>query len=132
MLYTGNNFIIMDFEGEPARSVSERQSKTTALRDVAGMLRSIHHASFAATFHIADSPTPLDMDEMEPWRRLWHIWASVSFLNLYLEVSGNASFIPEKREELEMLLAAYTTEKTMYEIGYELNNRPNWVCIPLR
>jgi maltose alpha-D-glucosyltransferase/alpha-amylase len=132
VLYTGKDFILMDFEGEPARSISERRNKTSALRDVAGLLRSIHYASFAAAFNIAKSPAPLDMEDMEPWRKLWHRWASLSFLKRYLEVSGNAPFIPDSHEELEMLLAAYMLEKTMYEIGYELNNRPDWLGIPLQ
>jgi len=132
VLYTGKDFVIMDFEGGPARSISERRNKTSALRDVAGMLRSIQYASFAAAFNIDKSAVPLDMNAMEPWQRLWQRWASISFLKKYLEVSSDAPFLPENHQELETLLVAYTLEKTMYEIGYELNNRPDWVGIPLQ
>ncbi len=132
VLYTGKDFVIMDFEGEPARSISERRNKTSVFRDIAGMLRSIHYASFAAMFNIDSSSTPLSMEDMEPWRKLWHRWAGIYFLKQYLTVSAKAPFIPKTFEELEVLLDAYTLEKTMYEIGYELNNRPDWVRIPLR
>ena len=130
VLYTGKDFVIMDFEGEPARSLSERRGKTSPLRDVSGMLRSFHYASFASAFSLADSATPLELVDMEPWRKLWHTWASESFLSGYLEVChGQACFAEE--EELKMLLDAYLLEKAIYEIGYELNNRPEWLRIPM-
>ena len=132
VLYTGKDFVLIDFEGEPARSLSERRNKMSPLRDVAGMLRSFHYASFAAAFTLAKSAVPLKLDAMEPWRRLWCKWASIAFLKGYLDASKEAKFMPSDAEEFKTLLEAYTLEKALYELGYELNNRPDWVGIPLQ
>ncbi len=132
VLYTGKDFVIMDFEGEPSRSMSERKTKTSALRDVAGMIRSMHYASFSAEFRISRSPTPLSMKDMEPWRKLWFRWAAISFLDEYLKVSRGGSFIPQDIEQVKLLFFAYSLEKALYEVGYELNNRPDWVAIPFQ
>lgn len=132
VLYTGKDFVIIDFEGEPARSLSERRNKMSALRDVAGMLRSFHYASFAAAFRLADEVLPVALDRLEPWRHFWYTWATASFLHRYLEVAADAVFIPKDADERHTLLDVYTLDKAVYELGYELNNRPQWVAIPLR
>ncbi len=131
-LYTGKDFFIVDFQREPGKTISERRNKSSAIQDIAGMLRSIQYASFTAMFDIADSASPLDKEDMEPWRKLWYRWAGIAFLKQYLTVSDNAIFIPENQEELQILLDAYIMEKMIYELRYELNNRPEWAGIPLR
>jgi len=133
VLYTGKDFVIIDFEGEPARSLSERRIKRSFLRDVAGMLRSFHYAAYTALFgQVAGGMLRTeDFPAVEPWTRLWNRWVSSAFLRSYLEVAGQGSFLPKKREELEVLLNAYLLEKAIYELGYELNNRPDWVRLPL-
>jgi maltose alpha-D-glucosyltransferase/alpha-amylase len=131
VLFTGKDFLIIDFEGEPARSLSERRSKKSPLRDVAGMIRSFHYASYASMLEQEEGADPLDLEEMEPWRELWYKWNSLYFLHAYLETCGDAFFMPKDREEIDMLLDAYVLEKAMYELGYELNNRPDWIQIPL-
>lgn len=134
VLYTGKDFMIIDFEGEPARSLHERRLKRSPLQDVAGMLRSFHYAAYAAFFEQAATGVaqPKDLAELERWTHFWHLWVSVAFLKTYLEVSNRATFLPESLEELRILLNAYLLEKAVYELGYELNNRPNWVKIPLQ
>jgi maltose alpha-D-glucosyltransferase/alpha-amylase len=134
LLYTGKDFVIIDFEGEPARPLSERRIKRSALRDVAGMLRSFHYASYAALFGQVPGviARPDVIPALEPWARFWYVWVSSVFLKTYLATSGQAPFLPRTREELEVLLDAHLLEKAVYEIAYELNNRPDWVRIPLQ
>jgi maltose alpha-D-glucosyltransferase/alpha-amylase len=131
VLYTGKDFVIIDFEGEPARSFSERRAKCSALRDVAGMLRSFHYASVAAMFRLSESPVPLTMQAMAPWQDLWHHWVCVSFLRRYLELTRGTPIMGDDMDEIATLLDSYLLEKALYELGYELNNRPGWVHIPL-
>ena len=132
VLYTGRDFVILDFEGEPARPLSERKLKRSALRDVAGMLRSFHYAAFAPLLRHRGGGARPDLSAVEPWARFWLAWASSSFLKAYLAEVGTASFLPKKREEVRVLLDTFVLEKAVYELGYELNNRPDWVRIPLQ
>lgn len=69
---------------------------------------------------------------LQPWRKLWHWWAGISFLRGYLETAQGSLFLPETPEELRNLLDAYLLEKALYELAYELNNRPDWVDIPMQ
>ena len=136
VLYTGKDFVIIDFEGEPARPLSERRIKRSPLRDVAGMLRSFHYAAYTTLFNqeaegvYASHPEALAF--LEPWARFWYLWVSAVFLKTYCENASRASFLPRTREELQVLLDAYLLEKAVYELDYELNNRPDWVRIPLQ
>jgi maltose alpha-D-glucosyltransferase/alpha-amylase len=134
VLYTGRDFVIIDFEGEPARPLSERRIKRSPLRDVAGMLRSFHYAAYAALVNhdASGSVRQEDIAALEPWSRFWHRWVSAAFLKAYLAGAVQVPFLPEGREELQALLDAYILEKAIYELGYELNNRPDWVRIPLQ
>lgn len=134
VLHTGNDFVIIDFEGEPSKPLSERRIKRSALRDVAGMLRSFHYAPHSVllgqTQHavIRDA----DRDAVEVGARFWYRWVSCAFLRAYLAESGSAAHLPRTREEVQVLLDAHVLEKALYEIAYELNNRPDWVGIPIR
>jgi len=135
VLYTGKDFVIIDFEGEPARPLSERRIKRSPLRDVAGMLRSFHYVTYAAlpaheTYGMASTQSDI-RTSLEPWARLWHLWVSTVFLKSYREVASRAPFLPRSSEELQVLLDAYILEKAVYELSYELNSRPDWVHIPL-
>jgi trehalose synthase-fused probable maltokinase len=133
VLYTGKDFVILDFEGEPARPLSERRLKRSPLRDVAGMLRSFQYAAFARLFDEAANGLiqQPEMPLFESWSLYWERWVSAAFLAAYLERAGTASFVPARRAELAILLDAYVLEKAIYELAYELNNRPGWVRIPL-
>jgi maltose alpha-D-glucosyltransferase / alpha-amylase len=133
VLFTGSDFIIIDFEGEPARSLTERRQKRSPLQDVAGMLRSFHYAAYAPLLQQSSNERPRgeDLQALGSWAQYWQKWVSATFLKTYLEVSGDAIFIPKGREELALLLDVHLLDKAVYELGYELNNRPLWVRIPL-
>jgi maltose alpha-D-glucosyltransferase/alpha-amylase len=133
ILHTGKDFAIIDFEGEPARALSERRRKRSALRDVAGLLRSFHYAALSSMLeHLrAGSFSPSVLDALGPWARLWQVWASWAFLKEYLKTVREANLAPREREELRVLLDAFVLDKAIYELGYELNNRPDWLLIPL-
>ncbi len=130
VLFTGSDFVIIDFEGEPARPLAERRKKRSPLQDVAGMLRSFHYAAYAPLLQ-SDGPSPEEIQTLGERAQYWQKWVSATFLKTYLEVTQNAIFIPKGREELALLLDVYLLDKAVYELGYELNNRPAWVRIPL-
>jgi maltose alpha-D-glucosyltransferase/alpha-amylase len=133
VLYTGKDYVIIDFEGEPARPLTERRIKKTPIRDVAGMLRSFHYAAYTSLFgHLGSSVVrPEDLAVLEPWARLWNIWMSSTYITSYFEHAASGGFLPTNRDELNTLLSIYLFDKALYELGYELNNRPDWVRIPL-
>ena len=130
LLYTGKDFIITDFEGEPARALSERRSKRSALKDVAGMIRSFNYA--AVTALKSGAIRAEDAAALDPWSRFWNLWVSVSYVRSYLSAAREAAFLPTSKEEMKVLLDLFILEKAIYEIGYELNNRPEWVRVPIR
>jgi maltose alpha-D-glucosyltransferase/alpha-amylase len=134
VLYTGKDFVIIDFEGEPARPLSERRLKRSPLRDVAGMLRSFDYAAHTVLFGAPESGVirPEDVPKLESWARFWQLWVSSAFLRAYLHAAADAPFIPRARGELEVLLQVLLLEKSIYELGYELNNRPDWIKVPIR
>jgi maltose alpha-D-glucosyltransferase/alpha-amylase len=133
VLFTGKDFVIIDFEGEPARPISERQIKRSPLRDVAGMLRSFHYAAYSALIAMEKQGMvqPESRPYLEAWANLWYVWVCAVFMKNYLAQTAGDGFLPRTREEKEVLLDALLLEKAIYELGYELNNRPDWVKIPL-
>ncbi len=133
VLFTGKDFVVLDFEGEPARPLSERRIKRCPVRDVAGMLRSFHYAAYGSLFALEERGLTLEEgDGPEFWARFWNGWVSTIFLSAYLRAAAPGGFLPESQEELRALLEFYLLEKAIYELGYELNNRPDWVRIPLQ
>jgi maltose alpha-D-glucosyltransferase/alpha-amylase len=131
VLFTGKDFTIIDFEGEPARALSERRLKRSPFRDVAGMVRSFHYAAYTGYFRIISRRTE-DTYFFEPWVERWYRFVKSIFLAAYLETAGQTSFIPSNKNDTEMLLEIFILEKAVYELGYELNNRPGWIHIPLK
>jgi maltose alpha-D-glucosyltransferase/alpha-amylase len=133
VLYTGKDFVIIDFEGEPARELSERRRKRPAMRDVAGMLRSFHYAAFTAIIEQlrAGALGKVEFATIEPWAKLWVTWTSQAFLSSYIKTADRPSLVPKDPGDLAALLNALLMEKAIYEIGYELNNRPEWLRLPL-
>jgi maltose alpha-D-glucosyltransferase/alpha-amylase len=136
VLFTGRDFLIIDFEGEPSRSLSERRVKRTPLRDVAGMLRSFHYAAVTALLDaVARGLVEADSDaarELAAWGAHWNDWVSAAFLSAYLETAADAPWIPTDPDALALVLDTALLEKAIYELAYELNNRPDWVAVPLR
>jgi len=118
-LWKGNDWIILDFEGEPARTLVERRRKRSPLRDVAGMLRSFAYAATAAEL-TRDAEIPQDWEER----------ARERFLESYLE-NVDATLLPPGEAAIDRLLAVFELEKAVYELRYELDNRPDWVGIPV-
>src|SRR5204862_3006890 len=130
VLNTGRDFVILDFEGEPARPMSERKLKRSALRDVAGMMRSFQYAAYSALWQPAMRSE--DVPFLERWADLWYRQMGSVFLQSYLSTATGAIFVPQNSEDLQIMLEAYLLDKAVYEIGYELNHRPDWVVIPIR
>ncbi len=124
------DFVILDFEGEPARPLAERRQKQLPLKDVAGMLRSFHYAAFSG---LARHTTrrPESHQQMEPWAKLWVSVVSREFLVAYRATIAASSIVPRNEIDFQLVLESYVLDKALYELGYELNNRPDWVRIPL-
>ena len=133
VLYTGVDFFIIDFEGEPARPMSQRRLKRSPLQDVAGMLRSFHYAAYAPLLAETGEVRLDDANRsnLNAWAKVWATVVAGRYLEEYLKVAGGASFLPPTRAEVLSLLQLHLLEKAVYELGYELNNRPDWVAIPL-
>jgi maltose alpha-D-glucosyltransferase/alpha-amylase len=124
------DFAVIDFEGEPARPLAERRQKAPPLRDVAGMLRSI---AYAAATLAASVERQLDLPTRELLTARWERDVRYGFLTAYLaRQGGNATLLPRNESNAARLLLFFEIEKSFYELAYELNNRPEWVGIPMR
>ncbi|MFH1790610.1 MAG: maltose alpha-D-glucosyltransferase [Candidatus Omnitrophota bacterium] len=131
VLFTGKDFVIIDFEGEPARTVSERKLKRSPLKDVAGIIRSFHYAAYG-TLILRMSVNKDNIRSLEHWAELWYAYTSGVFLRSYLSTVEKTGLLPKNKEDIEVLLQTFLLEKAVYEVAYELNNRPAWVEIPLK
>jgi maltose alpha-D-glucosyltransferase/alpha-amylase len=134
VLYTGRDFFIIDFEGEPARSRAERRRKRSPMADVAGMLRSLHYAALGALrLDVPGSQVRAeDRGLLAPWAELFYSWVGAQFLSSYLAAIAPSRLLPEGEAELRLLLEIHLLEKALYELGYELDARPRWAELPLR
>jgi maltose alpha-D-glucosyltransferase / alpha-amylase len=130
VLRVKTDFIVLDFEGEPARPLAYRRAKQCPLKDVAGMLRSFSYAAYSSLINYA-ARHPEDTTRLEPWAQLWERSASAAFLRAYRETAQGAKFLPEEGIEFQKLLDVFLLDKALYEVLYELNARPAWVRIPL-
>ena len=129
VLFTGDDFVIIDFEGEPGRPVSDRRYKRSPLRDVAGMLRSFAYAAESALR--SERVRPEDRARLAPWAEAFRAWVCVSFTRTYLAGIEGQAYCPKTPAQARLLLEFYELEKVLYEVNYELNNRPNWLAVPL-
>ena len=133
VLWTGKDIVVIDFEGEPARSLGQRRLKRPAAMDVAGMVRSFHYASRSVAMRAdRDLVGPQGHRELEPWLVLWYRWMAAGFVRAYLGVPGIAALFPRDRGELATLLDFFLLEKAVSELGYEANARPDWIDIAAR
>ena len=128
VLFTGKDFVIIDFEGEPGFSFSERRLKKNPLKDVAGMMRSFHYAAFGKIL-LNENYRDRDLEFLMSWAEQWQHYVSRFYLGAYMEKVGMG---PKLSDENETLIRTFLIEKAIYELGYELNGRPDWVVIPLR
>ena len=126
-----DDFIIIDFEGEPESTISERKIKHSPLKDVAGMIRSYHYAVSAKLFNSAETEG-LDPDHLQRVSDRWFNLIRDTFLNAYFEVFGAPHPLFKNNNETNFLLLIYLLEKAVYELGYEISYRPSWVKIPLK
>jgi maltose alpha-D-glucosyltransferase/alpha-amylase len=132
---SGGDFVLLDFEGEPARPLSQRRRKQSPLKDVAGMLRSFSYVAFAGLKQYQDAKTkeaeqPAIAD-LGRWAKAWQNCAASEFLVAYQEtIAKNRDLLPSL-PEAQALLEAFVLEKALYELLYELNNRPTWLQIPI-
>ncbi|MEC9374516.1 MAG: putative maltokinase, partial [Planctomycetota bacterium] len=135
VLFTGRDFVIIDFEGEPARSLTERRLKRSPLRDIAGMLRSFDYAAQTGLRSHREryglTPDDPHLRRLISSAGFWRRWTEQAFLAEYLRVADDPDFLPDG-DALFLMLEVYLLEKATYELAYELNNRPDWVEIPLR
>jgi maltose alpha-D-glucosyltransferase/alpha-amylase len=135
VLYTGKDYVFIDFEGEPTRSLSSRRLKQSPLKDVAGMVRSFHYASRMGLQKFLSRELFSHEIQIAPaanqWADLWYHWVSAAFLKSYLEKTKDVPQFAKEGREFETLLNIFTLEKSIYELSYELNNRPEWIGIPL-
>jgi maltose alpha-D-glucosyltransferase / alpha-amylase len=139
VLFTGRDFVIIDFEGNPSRSLSDRRGKRSPLRDVASMVRSFHYVMWNALLGKASGRgqtsgviRPEDRVQLERWARLWYLWVSAAYLREYLTAAEAGCFLPNTLDEIQSLVQLFLLEKAVGELGQELLYRPDWAGIPLR
>jgi maltose alpha-D-glucosyltransferase/alpha-amylase len=126
--------VIIDFEGEPGRPLSERRHKRSPMRDVADMLRSFHYGVQGALLDTLPSHSVRSQDRAvaAPWAHIWYSWVSARFLAAYIEGVQGLGILPAEPARFATLLDTFLLRKALYELMYELNSRPDWVLIPLR
>jgi maltose alpha-D-glucosyltransferase/alpha-amylase len=129
VLFTGSDFTLIDFEGEPARPINERRFKRGALRDVMGMIRSFNYATEAVLR--SGRVRPGDVPRLKGWTEAWTSWVSSAYLKAYFDAVGPSPLVPKSDGLRDLMLEFYEVEKVIYEVEYELNNRPDWLRIPL-
>jgi maltose alpha-D-glucosyltransferase/alpha-amylase len=128
VLFTGKDFVIIDFEGEPGFSFSERRLKKNPLKDVAGMMRSFHYAAFGKLL-LNENYRDRDLEFLEQAAEQWQHYVGRFYLGAYMDRMGMGTTLSE---EIDVLIRSFLIEKAIYELGYELNGRPDWTIVPLR
>jgi maltose alpha-D-glucosyltransferase/alpha-amylase len=131
LLYTGKDFVVLDFEGDSTRPLPERRRKRAALRDVASMLHSFEYVAQVALREEAIVREG-DRPAAEPWARLWMTWTPAAFLGAYLETTAGSKIVPRDRSETELLLDTLLLELALDDVYTELDQRPDWATIALR
>jgi maltose alpha-D-glucosyltransferase/alpha-amylase len=134
VLYTGKDFVITDFEGEPDRPLAARRLKRSGLQDVAAMIRSFHYAASQALFRLPQAGTA-NAESVAAWRdaaEFWYLWSSSAFIKSYAALAEPAGLLPGERSQIEALFQFHLFERAIYELGYELNKRPEHAETPLR
>lgn len=131
ILYTGKDFFISDFEGDPLKSLSNRRLKNSPLIDVAGIIRSLHYVSYKSLFTQSSLKSD-DIPLLESWADIWYKFNAFSFLDSYLETVREYRIVPKKKKIFIEFLGSLLLDKALHELEYELNNRPEWAIIPIR
>jgi maltose alpha-D-glucosyltransferase / alpha-amylase len=138
VLFTGKDFVLVDFEGQAGASLAERRTKRSAVKDLASMLRSFHYAALSTFYGFgrgASSPQNIVGDEDRahflPWMRFWYTWVNAGFLKGYFDTAGDAPFVPQPGEERQILFDAYMLDRGLRELAFEMQHRPLWAVVPL-
>jgi len=129
LLFTGRDFLVVDFEGQSSRPLSDRRRKRSPLRDVASMLRSFDYATQSAL--TSGGLRPEDAARLRPWARLWQLWVSVEFVRAYLAAAGGAPFLPAKHDDLGLLLNFHLLKRAVNELRWELAAGVDRARVPL-
>jgi maltose alpha-D-glucosyltransferase / alpha-amylase len=131
VLYTGKDFVIVDFEGDPGRPLSERRLKRSPLHDAAGMLDSFYHAAHAALFGEAPGviAKPESLDALEAWAKFWAKTASADFLAAYLATNGIGELLPQNPQHIRELIRILLIDLALRKLGFELVHAPERIRI---
>jgi len=134
VLYTGKDFVMIDFKGESSRPMSERRMKRSPLRDVAGMLQSFYYAVSIGLRQELNSGLirPEQQGYMEQWADYWYRWVSLTFLHHYLATAAPGHFLPTTEQECQVILESYLLEKALQELSDNLEYRPDWIELTLQ
>ncbi len=134
VLYTGKDFVMIDFKGESSRPMSERRMKRSPLRDVAGMLQSFYYAVSIGLRQELNSGLirPEQQGYMEQWADYWYRWVSLTFLHHYLATAAPGNFLPTTEQECQVILDSYLLEKALQELSDNLEQRPDWIELTLQ
>lgn len=131
ILWTGREYIMNSFEGDPAKSFSERRILRSAMRDLAAMIRSLHYAAYSNILS-PEYDQQRKEGNLEEWAETWHYYISRLYIKAYFDKAGNSDFVPENAEDFKILMHTFLLEKALYELNYEIENRREWIIIPLR
>jgi maltose alpha-D-glucosyltransferase / alpha-amylase len=132
VLYTGKDFAVIDFEGDPARPLSERRLKRSPLQDVAGMIDSFYHASRGVMYGEAQGviPKPESLDALEAWARLWARTVALAYLDAYLATPGVTELLPRNQEQVRMLIRLFLLDLALRKLSFELAHEAGRVRVP--
>jgi maltose alpha-D-glucosyltransferase/alpha-amylase len=131
VVFTGKDLAILDFHGDPTRAYSERRLKRSPLRDVAGMLRSIHYVAHEGLL-LKHGSNGEELRKLERFAAFWIHYTTTLFMRSYLDTVKDSAFIPKQKDDLKIMLDTYLLEKAVYSLNYELKKRPQWAIVPVR
>jgi maltose alpha-D-glucosyltransferase/alpha-amylase len=133
VLHTGKDFVIIDFEGEPAWTLSQRRIKRSPLRDIAGVIRSLHYVADVTLRHHAETGNlhPEQLRALRPWARFWERQVSADFLGAYLAATAKSDLLPKTKPGLAALLEAFLLDQAIIEMSRELQRRSEDIRVPL-
>ncbi|TRO66585.1 maltose alpha-D-glucosyltransferase [Christiangramia sabulilitoris] len=131
ILWTGREYIMNSFEGDSSKSFSERRIRRSAMRDLAAMISSLHYVSYSNIISSEFDQRRKEGD-LEAWAETWHYYTSRLYIKGYLDKAANKDFVPKDQADFKILLQTFLLEKALNELDYEIENRPEWILIPLR
>ncbi|MCM8570230.1 maltose alpha-D-glucosyltransferase [Gramella jeungdoensis] len=131
ILWTGREYIMNSFEGDPSKSFSERRIRRSAMRDLAAMIRSLHYAAYSNILSPEYNQQRRE-GNLEEWAETWHYYISRLYIKGYFEKAGQSDYVPKDPEDFKILMHTFLLEKALYELNFEIDNRPEWIIIPIR